>query len=968
VFRLVTFGGLGLEADDGASAPRLRPARLALLAVLAAAGNRGMSREKLKVLFWPDADEDHARHSLRQNLYALRTGLGRDVVRSAGPTLALDDTTISADVADFRAALASGDRERAVSLARGAFLDGFYLQGTSGFERWVEEERGRLTAETISALLTLATAATHANQHDTAAEWWRQLTQRDPVSGRFALGYLRALAGRGDRATALAFIRHHETIVRRELQADPDPEIVRLEAELRAAPGAERQRVQGNGATAARRLELTSEHSPDLSAHDEASVPASALPARSPRWRVIALGVIVGLASLGTAFVARRVMWQPAGAATSTIAVGFIRADSAAVLLGTTRVLTDMIATDLARVEGLAVLSNSRLIELMRPAQDSAAGYADAARRAGASELLEGQLVVVRRDTLELAMRRVELHTGLVKDAYRVRAADRYALVDSLTQSIARRFRLQSPPASIADATTRSPLAYRLYEEGLRAYFQNDWKAAQRLMNAALSEDSTFAMAAYWVVKLGKDVWEPVRHQDVSGLRPIALRLAARAPDRERLMITADLLTDDQEPRAVAVAESLTTRYPRDPRAFGVLGHVYWMSGDWPKAVTAMERAIAIDSAGERDGGPLCMLCEDFAFLAQVYFWSDSLPAVLRVAHRFRAARPKASYPFFLLGTLATRRGDSATAYENFQNLASQGGAGQDYLIGLHLGLEAYDQAEQRLATQLSSSLPNDYDTGAWWYILALRNQGRIREAEEFFRTGTLPGLPPAPPTRDRNPINEAILALARDDSRAAAKVFERTLHASLPQNWSTGTRARHRAWNGTLYGMALAAAGDTVALRALADSVEMWGSASLYGRDRRTHHYLRGMVHRAAGRHDDAVREFRAAIHSPTMGFTRVNYELARCLIQLGRPREAVAALQAALRGDVEAGALYVTHTELHEVLAQAFDNARMPDSAAVHYRAVIKAWQRADRELWPRRDAAKAWLAQHDVAMKSH
>ena len=51
VFRLVTFGGLGIEADDGIAAPRLRPPRLALLAVLAAAGNRGMSRDKLAALF-----------------------------------------------------------------------------------------------------------------------------------------------------------------------------------------------------------------------------------------------------------------------------------------------------------------------------------------------------------------------------------------------------------------------------------------------------------------------------------------------------------------------------------------------------------------------------------------------------------------------------------------------------------------------------------------------------------------------------------------------------------------------------------------------------------------------------------------------------------------------------------------------------------------------------------------------------
>jgi len=964
VFRLVTFGCLGIEADDGtAAAPPLRPPRLALLAVLAAAGNRGVSREKLTALFWPDSDEERARHSLRQNLYAVRTGLGHDAVRSVGPTLTLDERVIVADVSEFRAALTSGDRERAVSLARGPFLDGFYLQGASEFERWVEEERGRLTSEATSALASLATSASRAKQYDAAAEWWRQLTERDPVSGRFALEYLKALVARGDRAAALAFARRHEAIVRRELQTAPDADVLRLEAELRAGPApdvasAESRvvfvgRPSENSATSAAEIPPTSE----AQSPDEVSVPPISRVRRATAFAVVAAFVL-----LAAGFAARRIGWLGGAARGSTIAVGLIRDDDVGGSPGTSRVLTDMIATDLARVEGLAVLSNSRLIELMPAGPDSAAGYAEAARRAGASELLEGQLVALRHDTLELAMRRVELHTGIVKGAYRVRAVDRYALVDSMTQSIARGFRLQSPHGSIADATTNSPVAYRLYDEGLRSYFQGELKTAQRLMNAALNEDSSFAMAAYWVVKIGKDVWDPVRRQDVSALRPIALRLAQRAPDRERLMITADLLTEDQEPRAIAVAESLTARYQHDPRAFGVLAHVYWMSGDWAKAAAAVERAIELDAAGERDGGPLCMLCEDFNFLAQIYFWSDSLPAVIRVAQRFRALRPNATSPFFLLGTVGTRLGDSTAAYTNFERLASLGGTGPGYLTGLHLGLEAYDEAEQRLVPQLSSSIPNDYDSGAWWYILALRNQGRIREAEEFFRTGTLPGLPAAPATRDRNPVNEGILALARGDARKAATVYGHTLHLSLPRQWSDGTKARHRAWNGTLYGMALAAAGDTVALRALADSVELWGRGSLYGRDQKTHHYLRGMLHQAAGRHEEAAREFQAAIHSPTMGFTRVNYELARCLIQLGRPKEAIAALQPALRGDIDAGALYVTHTELHETLAQAFDRAQMADSAAVHYRAVTRAWARADREFGPRRDAAQRWLTRHE------
>jgi len=68
MLRLVTFGGLALESVNEAVAPRLSAQRLALLAVLAAerAGDRHVSRERLTGLFWPDVDEERARHSLRQ--------------------------------------------------------------------------------------------------------------------------------------------------------------------------------------------------------------------------------------------------------------------------------------------------------------------------------------------------------------------------------------------------------------------------------------------------------------------------------------------------------------------------------------------------------------------------------------------------------------------------------------------------------------------------------------------------------------------------------------------------------------------------------------------------------------------------------------------------------------------------------------------------------------------------------------
>jgi tetratricopeptide (TPR) repeat protein len=640
-------------------------------------------------------------------------------------------------------------------------------------------------------------------------------------------------------------------------------------------------------------------------------------------------------------------------------AVGFIREDDVPKSTRGGRVLTDMLATNLSRVEGLTVLSNSRVLAVMRQGSDSAAAYADAARRAGASELLEGRLLMPRTAPVGLEIRRVELRTGTVKDVYRVTALDQYGLVDSLTKIVALRFRLRSPRSSIAEASTSSPMAYRLYEEGLRAYYQSDTKAAQRLMRAALEEDSTFALAAYYEALIpdgGSDILPDGRH--VIDVVRTALRLAQRAPERERLTITANLLVLHTDASALAIAESLTTRYPDDPRALMTLEKARWFAGDWAGAVAALERAIVLDSIGDHKGIAMCHLCRDFEELSNVYLWWDSLPAAAHVMQRYAAAKPDSLGPFFNWAVIAARLRDSVASDSAFRRLTSRGGDFRQLRLSLDLTLERYDLVELEARPLHATSGMGEWGVGAWNLLIALRNQGRLREATQFHRTGTLAGFPKPAVERTGDPFNEGILALERGDPRAAAKVFGDQMNVDMSW-WMPGVQARHVTWNGTLRGMALAAAGDTAAVRALADTVEASGRRSAYGRDRKAHHYLRGLVLAAAERHEEATSEFRAAIHSPTLGFTRVNYELARCLLRLGRAREAVAALQPALRGEVDASNLYITRTDLHELLAQAFVAAGQPDSAAVHYRAVVKAWQQADPQYHDRRARASAWLA---------
>ena len=313
----------------------------------------------------------------------------------------------------------------------------------------------------------------------------------------------------------------------------------------------------------------------------------------------------------------------------------------------------------------------------------------------------------------------------------------------------------------------------------------------------------------------------------------------------------------------------------------------------------------------------------------------DSLPAAARTERRHLKARPDGGTQWFRLAFISARIGDADAAHSALRRSVAVGGgdrARSKLRIALTLG--DYEAVERDARPLLASSAPKEWADGLNLLLLALRNEGRLRDAIELHKTGWLAGFPAVPASP--NDFDAGILNLERGDARAAAAVFHAMAGQTSPQ-WSSGFRARVRTWNTTLEAMALADAGDTSAVRALIDTVEQWGSRSAYGRDRKAHHYLRGLMFAARRRDEEAVREFQAAIHSPNIGFTRVNYELARALLRLGRPADAVNTLQSSLRGEIDASNLYITRTDLHELLAEAFDRAGERDSAAAHHRAVV-------------------------------
>jgi tetratricopeptide (TPR) repeat protein len=409
----------------------------------------------------------------------------------------------------------------------------------------------------------------------------------------------------------------------------------------------------------------------------------------------------------------------------------------------------------------------------------------------------------------------------------------------------------------------------------------------------------------------------------------------------------SELLTSTNHPAAIAMAESLSLKFPGEPQSYEQMSKAYSSRGEWAEARDAIERAIEIDSATEPSERQACRLCEDLSHLSAIYLWWDSLPAAERTAHRFLRLRPWNHYPRHILVMTAALGGDSAATYSNVRKFQEvhPGIVGPGYFASRLILAGDYEGAERRIQAMLDSPRPDEVHEARGLRIMLLRNQGRLAEARRQ-------GGEDSP-----HILVGGVVALEQLDYRAARSTFG-TRAAWDYTGWPEGTAARHRPWSKTLLAMVRVASGDTVRLRQLADTVEYWGQRSNYGRDRRAHHYIRGMLLVAEKRDAEAATELREAIHSLTNGFTRVNYELGRTLLRLGRPNEAVPVIRAALHGELDGSSLYMSRTELHELLAQAFDQAGQRDSAAVHYRAVVKAWARADPMFTARRDSARSWL----------
>ncbi|MGD2071145.1 MAG: BTAD domain-containing putative transcriptional regulator, partial [Gemmatimonadota bacterium] len=519
MIELRVLGALDLRGPDGEEVLSVlaQPMRTALLAYLALARPRGYHRrDTLTALFWPDADRKHARAALRQALYYLGRSLDADPLRKRGQDeIALDPEKVWCDAVTFEDAVDAGEIEEALKLYQGDLLEGFFLSGCPGFERWLEAERTRLRERAARAAWTLA--------HRELAEG--RITAGERL-GQRALGYactdenevrrfMTALAEAGDRAAAVRFYERFAEELEEALELEPSAETRGLVEGIREGEG------EGEGVVATRGTggESVVEDGPAPSRVEAPRVGPDPAPARrsagASRSHLAWMGLAAVLVALSALALWRpwRGPVEPTGAAAPPVDGSGLPSPSADRPRIAVLPLENLSASEesaylaaglheellrrLSLVRSLAVISRTSVLRY----GETRMGVREIATDLGVRYIVGG--------TVQEDGGQVRIHVQLIDavqdryvwaERYDRALQDLFALQSQIAEDIARELDAVVTPeerARIESRPTEDPIAYELYLRATDIGYQvkEEYDASVELLRRATSRDPDFALA-----------------------------------------------------------------------------------------------------------------------------------------------------------------------------------------------------------------------------------------------------------------------------------------------------------------------------------------------------------------------------------------------------------------------------------------------------------------------------------------
>ena len=302
------------------------------------------------------------------------------------------------------------------------------------------------------------------------------------------------------------------------------------------------------------------------------------------------------------------------------------------------RGLAELLATHLAQLDGLKVVSAQRVSDLLRQngmgdlRQVPVGLEPQITRLAGARLMVTGS-VYGRRESLAITANLADARTGEILASANARGSDVFAVVDSIALAMSRQ--ITGAPfeptelASAAQMTTTNVEAYREYQAGREAFALFHYREAEGRFRRAVELDSAFALAQFSLgmalfnlgsptegfehIQLARQNLSAVAERDSlfieavwsSGLDPdrssqIFRELLRKYPDeKDARIIFASILGKQVEAQASQELRTLleeTIRLdPTHAAAYNQLAYASAGAGDFEAADSLMRRYVELE-------------------------------------------------------------------------------------------------------------------------------------------------------------------------------------------------------------------------------------------------------------------------------------------------------------------------------------------------------------------------------------
>jgi tetratricopeptide (TPR) repeat protein/predicted Ser/Thr protein kinase len=516
--------------------------------------------------------------------------------------------------------------------------------------------------------------------------------------------------------------------------------------------------------------------------------------------------------------------------------------------------VSELLITGLSESQYMRVVSSQRLYDLLKMMGREGARVIDktvaseVAQKAEAKYMILGKILTTKPDLI-VTSQLVDVQTGNVVASQRVagpNGTDMFSLVDSLSSEIRKDLEIpalaqREEEKPVADITTHSPEALKLYLEANELFNKYYTKEAAEKFKTAVKIDTTFASAYLRLAFCYANLGDMVRARTSAEK---AVRFSDKVSKKEKFLIDAiHQMFQMRLQEAKKTLEEMVKVYPDEKIAHENLAVANRQLMNYEEAIAGYNKVIELDSLDK----------ETYNSLAYVYDDAGRYDEAIQSINKYIQLAPEEANPYDSRGDIYAHHAEVDKAIESYEKaleIKPDFETSIEKLGLMHLHEREYDEAERyfvqygELGEKTAKSISRadlaliPLSQGKYDMALKILNQGIAADELDKLHLQQVMKYEEAAHIHVEKKEFERALQYGQRMVKLVAEVYPELLPVAKP-----------------LYGYFLVKAGELDSARKISDEV---GEALKDKSDteKSLWYFLRFMIKYASGDMDQALRE----------------------------------------------------------------------------------------------------------------